>query len=172
VSVVMELRRLSLNDVHVAVRAHEELAREGLEFLHGYEPDMDWADFLDRTERLRQGIGLSETWVPETFLVAEVGGQIVGRVSIRHRLNPSLRLVGGHIGYSVRPRFRRSGFAGKILDLALIEARNLGIGEALLTCDADNAASRRVIESHGGVPEALDGQDTVTRFKLRYWITT
>jgi predicted acetyltransferase len=168
----MELRRLSVHDVHEAKRAHEELAREGFEFLHGYDADMDWADFLDRTERLRQGIGLSETWVPETFLVAEVGGQIVGRVAIRHHLNPSLRLVGGHIGYSVRPRFRRNGFAGQILDLALVEARNLGIGEALLTCDADNFASRRVIESHGGVPEALNSQDTVTTFKLRYWITT
>jgi predicted acetyltransferase len=168
----MDLRRLSPHDVHMAVRAHEELAREGFEFLHGYEPDMDWADFLDRTERIRLGIGLSEIWVPETFLVAEVGGQIVGRVSIRHHLNPSLRLVGGHIGYSVRPGFRRNGFAGQILELALIEARNLGIREALLTCDADNFASRRVIESHGGVPEALNTQDTVTELKLRYWITT
>jgi predicted acetyltransferase len=97
---------------------------------------------------------------------------MVGRVSIRHRLNPSLRLVGGHIGYSVRPRFRRNGFAGEILDLALIEARNLGICEALLTCDADNLASRRVIESHGAVPEAPNSQDTVAKLKLRYWINT
>ncbi|WP_461164100.1 GNAT family N-acetyltransferase [Arthrobacter sp. R4-81] len=81
-------------------------------------------------------------------------------------------MVGGHIGYSVRPRFRRNGFAGQILDLALIEARNLGIGEALLTCDADNVASRRVIESRGGVPEALLGQESGTKLKLRYWITT
>lgn len=105
-------------------------------------------------------------------LVAEVGGQMVGRVSIRHHLNPSLRLVGGHIGYSVRPRFRRNGFAGEILDLALIEARNVGICEALLTCDADNLASRRVIESHGAVPEVLNSQDALTKSKLRYWITT
>jgi predicted acetyltransferase len=168
----MELRGLSLHDVLVAVRAHEELALEGCEFLHGYDPDMDRADFLDRTERLRQGIGLSDTWVPETFLVAEIGGQIVGRVSILHHLNPALRLVGGHIGYSVRPRFRRNGFAGKILDPALIEARNLGIPAALLTCDADNIASRRVIESHGGVPETLNSQDAMTSLQLRYWITT
>jgi predicted acetyltransferase len=155
----MELRHLSPHDVHEAARAHEELAREGFEFLLDYEPDMDWANFLDRTERLRQGIGLSETQVPATFLVAKVGGQMVGRVSIRHHLNPSLRLVGGHIGYSVRPRFRRNGFAGEILDLALIEARNVGICEALLTCEADNLASRRVIESHGAVPEAHNSQD-------------
>ncbi len=63
-------------------------------------------------------------------------------------------------------------FAGQILHLALIEARNLGIREALLSCDADNFASRRVIESHGGVPEALNSQGTVTKAKLRYWITT
>jgi predicted acetyltransferase len=166
----MQLRRLSLHDVQEVARAHEELAREGFEFLHGYDPGMDWADFLERTERIRHGIRLSETQVPETFLVAEVGGQIVGRVSIRHHLNPSLRLVGGHIGYSVRPRFRRKGFAGQILDLALIAARNLGIGEVLLTCDAGNLASRRVIESHGGVPESSISQDP--KFKLRYWITT
>jgi predicted acetyltransferase len=168
----MELRHLSPHDVHDAARAHEELACEGFEFLLGYEPDLDWANFLERTERLRQGIGLSDTQVPETFLIAKVEGQMVGRVSIRHHLNPALRLVGGHIGYSVRPRFRRNGFAGKILDLALIEARNLGISKALLTCDADNIASRRLIESHGGLPEALNSQDTVTKFKLRYWITT
>lgn len=171
-SVLMQLRRLSLQDAQEAVRAHKELAREGFEFLHGYQPDIDWADFLARTERFRKGIDLSAAWVPETFLVAEVGCQIVGRVSIRHHLNPSLHLVGGHIGYSVRPRFRRNGFAGQILDLALVEARNLGVGEALLTCDADNVASRRVIESRGGVLEALNGPDAVTKFKLRYWITT
>ncbi|MDQ0635141.1 putative acetyltransferase [Arthrobacter pascens] len=158
--------------MHEAARAHEELAGEGLEFLLGYEPGMEWANFLDRTERLRHGIALSETQVPETFLVAEIGGQLVGRVSIRHHLNPALRLVGGHIGYSVRPGFRRNGFAGQILDLALIEARNLGICEALLTCDADNLASRRLIESHDGVPEVLNSQETVTKPKLRYWITT
>lgn len=168
----MELRRLTLQDVHEAARAHEELAREGFEFLHGYEPGMDWADFLESKERLLHGVDLSENHVPETFLVAVTGGELVGRVSIRHHLNPSLRLVGGHIGYSVRPRLRRNGFAGQILDLALIEARNLGIREALLTCDADNVASRRMIESHGGVPEALLGQESETKFKLRYWITT
>ncbi|MGX9899088.1 GNAT family N-acetyltransferase [Arthrobacter sp. SA17] len=168
----MELRRLTLHDVHEAAQAHEELAHEGYEFLHGYEPGMDWADFLERTERILRGIDLPENHVPETFLVAAAGGHLVGRVSIRHHLNPSLRLVGGHIGYSVRPIFRRKGFAGQILDLALIEARNLGIREALLTCDASNVASRRVIESRGGVPEVLKGGDAGTKLRLRDWITT
>ncbi|WP_461164101.1 hypothetical protein [Arthrobacter sp. R4-81] len=77
----MELRRLTLHDVHEAAQAHEELALEGFEFLHGYEPDMDWADFLHKKGRLLHGIDLSENHVPETLLVADVGGQIVGRVS-------------------------------------------------------------------------------------------
>jgi predicted acetyltransferase len=49
--------------------------------------------------------------VSSTFLLAEVDGDIVGRVSIRHELNAYLPSVGGHIGYAVRPAYRRRGYA-------------------------------------------------------------
>lgn len=39
-----------------------------------------------------------------TLLFAFVGTRIVGRVSIRHSLNPFLERVGGHIGYVVVPQ--------------------------------------------------------------------
>lgn len=45
-------------------------------------------------------------------------------------------------------------------------ARDLGIDAALLTCDADNLASRRTIERNGGVLEDVRGQ------KQRYWVPT
>jgi predicted acetyltransferase len=51
-----------------------------------------------------------------------------------------------------------------MLAAALPVARSLGIDPALLTCDADNIASRKVIEANGGVLE--DSRHG----KLRYWV--
>jgi len=49
---------------------------------------------------------------------------------------------------------------------ALKVARDLGIEQALLTCDDDNVASRLVIERNGGVLE------DIRKGKLRYWVPT
>ena len=52
------------------------------------------------------------------------------------------------------------------LRLVLPHAANLGIDPALLTCDAENVASQRVIEANGGVLAEVRGS---TRF---YWVPT
>lgn len=74
----------------------------------------------------------------------------VGRIDLRHRLTERQQEVGGHVGYDVRPSRRREGHATAMLAAVLPHARALGVAEALLTCDADNLASRRVIEANGG----------------------
>jgi predicted acetyltransferase len=94
------------------------------------------------------------------------GRTYLGRLSIRHTLNQSLRTLGGHIGYSVRPSARRRGHATAMLTAALPYAHRLGIDPALVTCDDDNVASRKVIEASGGVP------DEPYENKLRYWVPT
>lgn len=104
--------------------------------------------------------------MPETTLWWVDGDEYLGRLSIRHALTDLLREFGGHIGYVVRPSARRQGNASAMLAVALPIARGLGIDPALLTCDADNAGSRRVIESNGGVFE--DQHDD----KLRFWVPT
>lgn len=167
-SVTMQLRSLLPQDEAEVTAAHAELARENFDFLLGYEAGMDWSSFLRRTENLRLGIEVPTAFVPATFLVAEDQGRIIGRVSIRHSLNHYLRTVGGHIGYAVLAAYRGRGYAGRILASALVEARALGIDRALLTCDADNLASKATIESNGGVLEKLPGGGP----KLRYWIQT
>lgn len=88
--------------------------------------------------------------VPATMLWWVEGSEWLGRVSIRHELNATLRDVGGHIGYSVRPGARRRGHATAILAASLPVARGLGIDPALVTCDPDNVASRRTIQACGG----------------------
>ncbi len=166
----MELRYLALFDRPEALRAQAELAREDFEFLHGYQSGMSWPQFLLRTDEIRRGHRLPDGYVPATFLVAQDGENLVGRVSIRHTLNPFLESVGGHIGYAVRPDFRRRGFATEILKLSLVRAKELGIERVLLTCDADNEGSRATIEACGGVPALPSGTLSQSEGKLRYWI--
>jgi predicted acetyltransferase len=49
-------------------------------------------------------------------------------------------------------------------------ARSMGLGKVLLTCDEDNLASRRVIESCGGEYEHSYVGPEATVGKRRYWI--
>ena len=104
--------------------------------------------------------------VPETTLWWLEGSVYLGRLSIRHELTEALRELGGHIGYDVRPSARRRGHATAMLRAALPYAQRLGIDPALVTCDKDNVASRRVIETNGGVFDNQVGD------KLRFWVPT
>jgi predicted acetyltransferase len=126
--------------------------------------------FAAYVDRLRAE-GLEETprrpgWVPCTTLWWVEGHEYLGRIAIRHRLTPALEKLGGHIGYDVRRSARRRGHATAMLREALPVARALGIDRALLTCDPDNVASRKVIEHNGGVfQDECEG-------KLRFWVPT
>jgi predicted acetyltransferase len=104
--------------------------------------------------------------VHHTVLWFVDGDHWLGRLSIRHHLTPALLEVGGHIGYVVRPSARRQGHATKMLAQSLPVAAGLGIDPALVTCDDDNLASRKVIEACGG--ELEDERHG----KFRYWVAT
>lgn len=128
--------------------------------------------YLDVLAEQEQGINLpSPQHVPSTFLFAFIDRRIVGRASIRHRLNEYLERKGGHIGYAVVPEFRRRGFATAILRLALdVAGEKCGTNRFLLTCDDDNIGSIRTIEKNGGILEdVLVGPDLAKPLR-RYWI--
>lgn len=157
------LRRLRPGDEAVAAVSQRELAAEGFVFLLDRERTGTFAAYLALLDRQERGLDDHPHRVPSTFRVAEVDGELVGRVSIRHHLTDRLRIDGGHIGYVVRPHTRRRGIATAILTRALEVAADLGIDPALVTCDEDNLGSRRVIERCGGVLEGTaPGHDGVT----------
>lgn len=158
-------------DDETQIRAVQRtMAAEDFEFAFDLTDDTEWADFLEDCTHRRHGSDLPAGRVPASYLVAVSGDTIVGRSSIRHQLNDNLLAVGGHIGYCVLPEFRRRGIATEILRQSLIVARAAGIDRALLTCDADNAGSRMVIERCGGVLDPDWPQTETTPPKRRYWI--
>lgn len=164
----MTLRPPTLQDESTVAQAQIELAVDDFEFVF-QDPGESWATYLLDLERHRLGINLEPGQVAATLLLADVVGEVVGRVSIRHDLNERLASIGGHIGFAVRPAYRRRGYAKSILRQSLPTAASLGLGRVLLTCADANLASIRTIESCGGILENVVAPDggAATR---RYWI--
>ena len=169
----MQLRPLGSGEEQEALAAHSELLRDDFDFLLDLNPEIGWDQYLQILADQAQGINLRADRVPATFLVAAVDNRIVGRVSIRHYLNEYLAGTGGgHIGYAVRPEFRRQGMATQILKHSLDIAAEVGIRRALLTCDAENVISRKVIEKNGGIYENSAVHPSDSQLKHRFWIPT
>ena len=134
------------------------------EVLRDPEAFEEWVDALGRMERSDEP--LPEGRVPSSNRWIVEDGRVVGTIAVRHALTPSLLMEGGHIGYAVRPGSRRRGIASTALGIALDMSAARGVDPVLVTCDDDNIASARTIESRGGVLE--DVRDGVRR----YWVAT
>jgi len=155
------------------LRAHKATSPSAPNFLHYYQEGMSFRRYLEVLAEQERGEKLTAKQVPATFLFAFAGTSIVGRVSIRHSLNPYLERFGGHIGYVVVPEYRRRGCATAILRQSLQIARQkLGLTRVLLTCDDDNVGSIRTIEKNGGVLESIIAGPHGGKPKRRYWIAT
>ena len=140
------------------------------EFAFDFDESIPFIEYLTKLEGWPLGKGLPDTFVPNTFLVGVVGGQIVGRLSIRHHLNDFLERIGGHIGYGVIKRFRRQRYGTEMLRQALPICSSLGIHKILITCDIDNLGSQKVIERCGGIFENVTNDSQLKVQKRRYWI--
>jgi len=158
-----ELKQKAL-DYRQAHFDHNEQVIAGDNGFDEAETYEDWLAHLKKVEA-----GNHEYLLPSSTYFAMVDGKIVGVVDIRHELNDFLLKSGGHIGYSVHPLERCKGYATKILRLALEKCNNLGIENALVTCNKENIGSQKTILHNAGVleNEYVCENGGIT---LRYWI--
>lgn len=146
--------------------------RPPFEFAFDFDESNSFLEYIKKLEGWSSGKGLPDKFVPNTFLVGVVDGQIVGRLSIRHHLNDFLENIGGHIGYGVVPSYRQRGYATEMLRQSLPICVSVGITSVLITCDTDNVGSQKVIEKCGGIFESLTDDSQLSVQKRRYWIHT
>jgi tagatose 1,6-diphosphate aldolase len=76
-------------------------------------------------------------------------GEEMGGIRLRIGSSAHIQRYAGHIGYAVHPPFRGHRYASRAVRLLLPLARELGIDPVWITCDPENAASRRTLELAG-----------------------
>ncbi|MBU2523710.1 GNAT family N-acetyltransferase [Patescibacteria group bacterium] len=124
--------------------------------------------YIKTTQDNEIGKMLPQGWVSSTTYWLVDNGEFIGHVNIRHKLNDNLTKLGGHIGYYIRPTSRKKGYGTKILELALLKAKDLGLQKVLVTCDESNIVSKKIIKKNKGQFQSkVLGENGL---KLRYWI--
>ena len=114
---MIELKRLSVDDGIDIYNLLQDMPSEENGYHNGvngisYEEFKKW---LIKREEYASQVGILDGWrVPETTFFLYVDGIPVGVGSVRHFLTDALRNVGGHIGYSISPKYRHRGYGKEI----------------------------------------------------------
>lgn len=154
------------------LQAIEESKNEtGVTVIRKTNKGQSFEEFVRHTNGQAKGLHLPDGYVPSTEFWLVDNDEFIGWVNIRHTLTEFLHKIGGHIGYWICPAKRNMGYGNKILKLALIETKKIGIHRALITCDDTNIKSRKIIETNGGVLENIVENGINQPLKRRYWIT-
>lgn len=112
----------------------------------------DFPSLLAKLNGYALGHNIPEGFVAhKSFWLIDPNNEVVGVSNLRLALTDNLKNIGGHIGYGVKPTERRKGHATALLSKTLIEAKNQGIQEVLITVEKSNTASINVIKKNGGI---------------------
>lgn len=135
-----------------------------------WKDGMSFQEMLNILTKESEGVDLAPGRVAHTMLYGFLDNEIIGRVSVRHELNDSLRKRGGHIGYAVAPRFRGKGYATEMVRQALEFCKDKGMDSIMVTCADDNVPSWKIIERFGGKLTDRVWDDEDDEMIRRYWI--
>ncbi len=128
----------------------------------------------DEVAALRGKVPSTTMWLIDKN---DLGEQVfIGRLSIRHYLNETLRNSFGHLSYLIRPSARGLGYGSKILNLALEKCQQIitdldqNQHRVLVSCKINNFLSRKVIEKNGGVLEKIVLVNNGLHQEMLFWI--
>ncbi|PKN88551.1 MAG: GNAT family N-acetyltransferase [Chloroflexi bacterium HGW-Chloroflexi-8] len=157
-------------DYRAAITEFRELGENNIESLFSRCAD-NFDAYLKATLQAEGGYGLPEGYVPfTTFWTVMNNEKIVGFCNFRHYLTPSLKIEGGHIGYSIRPSERKKGYGTRQLALILEECRWMAYTRVMVTCDFDNIGSYKIIEANGGKLTGVAISPRSNKKVNQYWI--
>jgi predicted acetyltransferase len=157
------LRELSLLDQFVFERSLNEWDDfPGFSIAYEFFKERNFQDYLNFLQ------SFAHESIPTKVFFAFHDDKIIGKVNIRHKLNPQFESTDGHIGYGVNPAYRGLGYGTQMLQLSLEICRDLGLEKVLLICDEANIASIKVIVKNGGILE--ESLDQSRGKKKRFWI--
>ncbi len=167
--IMLEIKELELSDRAefelFEKRYKQECGEEQITF--GLNPDnLPYEQFFEKIKNLSFPEKLPEGWVPAKFYLARKDGDVIGLLTVRYGDSDFVRNFAGHIGYCIAPWARRKGYASEALGLLLPVAHSLGLDHALLTCNPENSASRKVILKNGGVLERRNQDKEIYRIDL------
>ena len=176
----MKLREIIQEDKAKIIEMYKEYVQselipgidrfEGIRDLEKLEK-LDFEVWLEELEKKKSEKNLPKTYSPQTlYLAINDNDEIVGAIGIRWKQVPALMTFGGLIGYSIRPKQRRKGYASEMLKLALDKLKNTNLENVLITCKDFNIASKKVIEKNGGIFENTYNNIDDGYTYLRYWI--
>jgi len=143
------------------------LHKEMFEFSYCYE------QYVNLLHRQAMGLDPAIGYLPtQTFWLMKDGEDtILGISRFSPWMTTYLFYEAGQIGYDVPPSHRRKGHGSLLLFLTLEKARRFGLRQVLLTCEAHNIASVRIIEKNGGILENQIISPFTGRIICRYWIS-
>ncbi|MFV0393501.1 MAG: GNAT family N-acetyltransferase, partial [Coprobacillaceae bacterium] len=148
------------------IKEHDQGSVNGVGVYENYMTNYN--QWIKKEKQLHLGIHLDPGFVPGTTFLYILNGVVIGTINIRHCLNENLLKMGGNIGYSIHPKYRKQGYATKMLKEALLFCRQWEIWPVLLTCNKDNIASKKTIERCGGKLENdyydENTKETILRF--------
>jgi predicted acetyltransferase len=117
----------------------------------------------------------SRQFVATYHFEMRVNGTVAGGIRFRAENEFDVEQYAGNLGYNVDPKFRGHHFAERACRLLAPLARAHGFQHLWITCNPDNAASRRTCERLGAVlveivelPDGSDMRLKGDRFKCRY----
>jgi len=76
-------------------------------------------------------------------------GEELGKINLRVSSAPHIERYAGHVGFSVHEAHRGHSYAARSVALLVPIANELGFAGFWITCDPENAASRRTLERVG-----------------------